>query len=112
MPDMRVLKEREVRRKPPGPRARQDIDGLPESERANVRRVLKMLHTRYGSWDAVGAELGLKPKTVQTAARAKGKPTAGIALRVARLVAVPVEDVLSGAFPKPGSCPMCGRGGG
>ena len=29
--------------------------------------------------------------------------------REARLADVPIDDVLSGNFPKPGSCPMCGR---
>ena len=39
-----------------------------------------------------------------------GRPGAALALYAARLLSVPVEDVLNGAFPKPGACPLCGRG--
>jgi len=35
----------------------------------------------------------------------RGKPGAAVALYAARVAGVAVEDVLSGAFPAPGSCP-------
>lgn len=38
------------------------------------------------------------------------KATAAMAIRIARLAGVPIEDVLTGTFPAPGVCPHCGRG--
>ena len=32
-----------------------------------------------------------------------------VAFRVARFAGVGVDDVLTGAFPPPGTCPHCGR---
>lgn len=34
---------------------------------------------------------------------------AGLTLRLARLVSVPVDDLLSGRYPAPGACPYCGH---
>jgi hypothetical protein len=33
-----------------------------------------------------------------------------MALRVARLAGVPIDDVLAGKFPPAGTCPYCGNG--
>jgi len=32
-----------------------------------------------------------------------------VAFRIARLAKVPVDDVLTGRFPAPGTCPYCGH---
>lgn len=84
---------------------------LTAEEQERVRVALRILRLRVGSWPAVAAELSAKTGTVKLFAEARGKPTAGIALRVARLLRAPLEDLLSGAFPKPGACPYCGREG-
>lgn len=107
---MAILKEKEVRRKPRATRTVELVNDLTPEERTNVLAALQVLRVRFVDWVGVAKALGISHKVVQIAARNK-KPSAGLAIRIARLAGVPVDDVLSGAFPKPGSCPMCGRGG-
>ena len=82
---------------------------LTPEEHANVRRVLGVLRVRLGTLKSVAEELNASISAIRKASMVRSKPTAGLALRVARYVDVPMEDVLSGAYPKPGACPMCGR---
>ena len=111
MPPMAILKEKQTRGKPKAERVTRNINALSLEECANVRRAIGVLRIRLGGLAAVATALGLRRNTVEHMASRQGKPGAGVALRVARLAQVTVEDVLSGAFPKPGSCPMCGLGG-
>lgn len=37
----------------------------------------------------------------------RGRPSAGLAVRAARLAKVPIDDVIDGRFPKAGCCPYC-----
>jgi hypothetical protein len=48
--------------------------------------------------------------TVEEALSKRGKPSAGLALRAARLAKVALEAVLDGTWPVDGACPHCGRG--
>ena len=75
-----------------------------------MRTTLAFLLVRYGGWRALAAAMDMKADTVKYAAHPRGGVSAGAALRTARAAGVPVEDVLSGAFPRPGVCPHCGRG--
>jgi DNA-binding XRE family transcriptional regulator len=104
-----ILTKREVwdKPKPIGP-ARYTPD-LNAEERANIRTALRLLRRRFGSWCATATALGSREKTVCKAGGTRSKPSVGLALRVARTVGVPVEDVLSGAWPPAGCCPTCGR---
>jgi len=106
---MRVLTEQVTWRKPKGPLAQRYTPDLTGDEHTNIRRALQVLRRRYGSWEAVAAAMGAKVKTVTKAGGTKSKPSVGLALRAARLVGVPLEDILAGRWPKAGACPMCGR---
>ena len=90
--------------------ARTCTPDLTPDEMVAVRRALHFLRTREGSTAKLARALGVQPWTVGRALAAKGKPVASLALRVAGLAHVPVEDALSGAFPAPSACPHCGRG--
>jgi hypothetical protein len=109
---MTILRERQVWKRPvaAGPRReRARLGSLTTDEQNNVRAVMGVLHVRFGSWRAVAEALGTSVKWIEKLMRVVGEPPAGLAIHAARLAGVPVDDVLSGAFPKPGSCPMCGR---
>jgi DNA-binding XRE family transcriptional regulator len=106
---MRVLTERETWRKPKGPLAQRYTPDLTGDEHANVRRALQVLRRRFGSWEALASAMGAKVKTLTKAGGTNSKPSVGLALRAARIVGVPMEEILSGRWPKPGACPMCGR---
>ena len=103
---MAILRERVAWTRP---RARRGPDLSPE-EAGHVKEALAFLAKRYGTWRELAKAMGLKSDTIEYAASERGGVTGGMAIRTARAAGVPVEDVLSGAFPKPGVCPHCGRG--
>jgi hypothetical protein len=70
---------------------------------------MRALRVRMGTWVAVGHAMGVSGKTIRNAMWHKQRPGTKFAVRIARLAGVPIGDVLSGAFPKPGACLMCGR---
>ena len=84
---------------------------LTPDEIVNVKRALRVLKVRHESIAALAAVLGVNEETLRNATVRQRKPSVGLALRAARLAGVPLEDVLSGAWPKVGSCPHCGRSG-
>jgi hypothetical protein len=76
-------------------------------EQANAQAALRFLAKRHGTLANLTEVMRSKYGTVKLAMR--GRVSAGIALRTARVAGVPLEDVLSGAWPKAGACPHCGR---
>ena len=107
---MAILTERTSWKRAKGP-GRYTPD-LTAEEIANARRALRVMLRRFGSWGAAADAMGAKAATLEAAVNErKGKPSVGLALRVARVVGVPLEDILAGTWPKEGACPMCGRTG-
>ena len=105
---MPILTERKTwaKSRPRGePRYASDL--TPE-EQANVRLALRFLRVRVGGI-RLAAALKVNPKTIANVCGVRGKPSAGLAIRAARLAGASVEDLLSGAFPPVGACPHCGR---
>lgn len=85
------------------------LSGLTLEEQANVLAFALTLRARYRSWEAFARALGVKQLAAFRTCTGLQEPCAGLALRLARLAKVPIEDVLSGAFAKPGCCPMCSK---
>lgn len=106
---MGILATTKTWRKPNIARARLASDRLSPEEAANVRRALLFLRTRHGGGPKLAEAMGVGLFALQRAYWPKGKPGAGLALRAAKLAGVPVEAILSGAWPG-GACPHCGRG--
>jgi len=79
------------------------------AEQHNVRAMALKLRAQYRSWKALAAALGVNRITLVRAQPGKQAPTVGLALRVARLAGVTIDDVLGGVFAKPGRCSMCGK---
>ena len=92
----------------PSDKVRRSSDLTPE-EMAYAKVALRVLRLRVGTIRQLATELSANPKTLAAALSKKGKPTAGLMLRAARIAGVPLEEILSGAWPKPNSCPRCGR---
>jgi hypothetical protein len=104
---MTVLTKREAWRRPASP-ARERAAELTPEERANLKRALRFLRVQVGSTVKLSAALHLTARTIDRGMGARPKGSALLAMRTARLVGVPLEDVLSGAWPGP-CCPHCGR---
>ncbi|MGO8993849.1 MAG: transcriptional regulator [Polyangiaceae bacterium] len=99
---------RETWRRAPIVRSGERPDLTPE-EQAHIRAALRVLRQRLGGYVPLAAALGVNAKSLKDAGAPSGKPGVGLALRASRLAGVPMEDVLSGSWPRPGSCPHCGR---
>lgn len=82
---------------------------LTEAEQANVKAAMRILHLRLGTWTAVARAMGTSEKMLERVLYGPRRPAASHALSAARLVKAQVEDVLSGAWPPQGMCPMCGH---
>ena len=82
---------------------------LTSQEQMNVRTALKFLRARLGGWASVAKVLHFGESTVGNMAAGHKPPSIAVAFRVARLAKVPVDDVLGGRFPPPGTCPHCGH---
>ena len=76
---------------------------LTTAEQAHVRAAARFLRSRMGGWKNAAKALRVSPSTVRQGA----SPT--LALRIARLVGVGVDDVLGGKYPPAGVCPHCGN---
>jgi len=85
------------------------VSDLTTAEQMHVRGALHFLHRRCGTWATVGALLHFKGTTLSHVAGGHKRVTALLALRIARVLKVGVDDVLAGTFPSPGTCPMCGH---
>lgn len=84
---------------------------LTAEEQDHVRAALQFLRRRIGTWKAVAAVLGKTEKTIQNQVQpgCRKSVTPDLAFRVARFAGVGVDDVLTGRFPEPGTCPYCGH---
>lgn len=78
-------------------------------EQNHVRAALRHLHRRAGSWEPVAAALHTKRPNIFKALSGRCGVTASLAVRVARLAGVMIDDLLVGRFLPPGACPNCGH---
>ena len=77
-------------------------------EAAHVRAALHFLRLRFGGWASVAKALGFNKITLKNMANGR-TVSASVTMRIAKLVKVGVDDVLTGQFPSPGTCPYCGH---
>jgi DNA-binding XRE family transcriptional regulator len=87
------------------PRLHAQLGALTPVEQANVLAAGKKLRAQYRSWKAFAEATGVRRLTLFRACTGQQDPCAGLALRLARLARVPIDDVLGGVFAKP----MCDR---
>lgn len=106
---MSILTAKQTWKRAPKPSHRMGKDRLTPEENANLRRAMDVLRIRYRSWVKVAVALKTDRTTVTRVINIRKWATPAFALRVARLLGVPLGDMLSGAWPREGECPMCGR---
>lgn len=82
---------------------------LTATEQTHVRTALKFLRSRCGTWANVGKALHFAGVSVRNVVAGRKGVTPEMAFRVARFAKVGVDDVLTGRFPAPGTCPHCGH---
>src|SRR5258705_11313326 len=78
------------------------------SDRGSLRQARSAAPTSAVRHDRGPApKLGMSRTTLAMAAT-KGRISARTVVRVAKIAGVPVSDILTGAWPEPRVCPMCG----
>lgn len=108
---MTILRTRETWRRPYAPRVIESSNRLPPDQQENVRAAMHAMRLRCHGWDALAVAMRVSAKTLRNMSARRGRPTAGMAIRIARLAGVSAGDVLSGVFRRPGACLACGRHG-
>lgn len=85
------------------------MSDLDQKEQEHVRSALRFLRRRLGTWATVADALRSAPKTIDNVVNGYNNVSASLAIRVARLAGVMVDDLLVGKFLPPGACPNCGH---
>lgn len=85
------------------------MSDLDQKEQNHVRSALRFLRRRLGTWATVADVLHSAPKTIDNVVNGYNAVSASLAIRVARLAGVMVDDLLVGKFLPPGACPNCGH---
>jgi hypothetical protein len=112
---MTILTTKQTWKRAPNPngrKSRAELNRLLPIEEERVRRAMRVLHVRYRNWSGVSRALGYHRVTVERVLNIRRTATPAFAMRVARLLGVSLGDVLNGAWPKAGECPMCGSAAG
>ncbi len=110
VPGVTILHEpKSWRRERSATETRRSTDLTPD-EQAAVRRALHTLRLRLGGWKALAKALRVNVRTLTTQGGTRGRPSAAVAIRAAKLADVSVTEILEARWPKEGSCPHCGRG--
>jgi hypothetical protein len=83
-------------------------DLTPEEQR-HARAAIRFLIKRHGTSEKLAKAMKANAGTLKASLSADYGLSAGLALRVARVAGVPLEDMLAGRWPSPAACPYCGR---
>lgn len=92
-----------------GHKSRRELARLTPTEEQRVRRGMWVLHVRFGNWSRVSRALGYHRVTVERVLNIRKTASLAFAMRVGKKLGVTLGDLLGGAWPKPGECPMCGH---
>jgi hypothetical protein len=107
---MAILTAKQIWRRNPEPEPKQLGNRLNPAERENVRQALVYLVGRHPSRDAAVAAISLSLEALIKGMSKCRAQTYRLACIVARAADVPVEKILSGAWPGD-RCPHCGGTG-
>jgi hypothetical protein len=109
--DMSILTEKVTWRREPSAKQRQKRtrETLTAAQQANVRRAISALRLRYGSAKVLAGMMGISAAAFWKARAPSRQQSPRLALVVARVACVSVDDVLTGAWPA--VCQHCGGTG-
>ena len=84
------------------------MSDLDEKEQGQVRAAMHYLRIQMGGLKPIAQAIRADYCALQKVAKGHNEVSASIALRVARLLDVPFDDLLLGRY-QPGSCTKCGH---
>ena len=82
---------------------------LNREEQRHALKVFRFLRIRFGSWKMLAKALGFEASTLIGVKKCRDRVSINMAYCISRLACVPFEDVVTGRYPAPGTCPYCGR---
>lgn len=85
------------------------MNDLTAKEQKAVRTALRFLRLRVGTWGPLAKALRYEWDSIQKVATGRRAVTPALALRVARLAGVPMDELLAGRWLSPRVCPHCGH---
>jgi hypothetical protein len=85
------------------------VSDLTAKEQRAVRTALRFLRLRVGAWAPLAKTLRYEWDSIQKVATGKRGVTPALALRVARLAGVPMDELLAGQWLSARVCPHCGH---
>jgi len=85
------------------------MSDLTAKEQKAVRTALRFLRLRVGAWGPLAKALRYEWDSIQKVATGKRAVTPALALRVARLAGVPMDELLAGQWLYLRVCPHCGH---
>lgn len=84
------------------------MSDLDTKEQDHVRAAIHYLRIQTGGLKPIAKALRADDKVLRRVAGGQNAVSASMALRVARLLDVPFDDLLLGRY-QPGACPKCGH---
>ncbi len=85
------------------------MSDLSKDEQAHVRDAMRFLLVRFGTIGGMAKALRFQAETLRHVMDGKESVSPTMAFRMARLAGTGVDDVLTGRYPVPGTCPHCGQ---
>jgi plasmid maintenance system antidote protein VapI len=85
------------------------MSDLTNKEQKAVRTALRFLRLRVGAWAPLAKALRYEWDSIQKVATGKRAVTPALALRVARLAGVGMDELLAGQWLSARVCPHCGH---
>lgn len=86
------------------------MSDLTDKEQRSVRTTILFLRGRAGgAWEPVARALHIEEDTIAKVAHGRRSVTARLAIRVARLIEVGVDELLAGQHMSSRVCPHCGH---
>lgn len=80
---------------------------LSVDEQKHVRAAIRHIHARLGDWMLVAKTLRYARSTIADMANRSTPVSASVAFRVARFLGASIDDLLTGRFTPPATCPYC-----
>jgi hypothetical protein len=81
---------------------------LSVDEQEHVRNAIHFLRLKLGTWKSLARLLHFEEITLTQSADGSRSVTASMAFRIARVANIKVDELITGHFPVPGTCPRCG----
>jgi hypothetical protein len=80
-----------------------------QDELVNIRRTVRFLIKRYRSGSRLAAAIGTSSDSIYKVSQRRAFISPSVVFRIAHLARVSVDDIVSGRWPPPSVCHLCGQ---